>query len=103
MILEPKLPAKRICGDSCGRGMLALRFGAAPSRGCFLSSLNLLLRSRAEIAGCTESCSRFPAAAWPSLSIKVAVMGFLVFVGVGTMELAKASLRSSRWHASMGR
>lgn len=96
IILEPKLPAKSIRGDSCGRRVLALRFGSRPSRSCFLSTLNLLRLSPAEAASCTEAWTRFSAVtASCSLWIKTAVMVFLMFEGVRTMELGKASLRSS--------
>lgn len=83
--------------------MLALRYESRPSGSCFLSTLNPRRRSRAEAASCTEAWSPFSAVtASCSLWIKMAVMVFLMFEGVGTMELGKASLRSSWPYASMG-
>lgn len=102
MILEPKLPAKNIRGDSSGRGMLAIGLGFLPLLSSFLSSLNLRRCSRAESGSCTGACSRSPAVV-PSgpLWIDMTVMVFLVSEGVRTMELGKASLRSSGRHANM--
>lgn len=103
MILEPKLPSKSIWGDSCGRGMHAALLGSVPSRSLFLSSLNLWRCSRAEFGSCTGSCSRsLTVAASRPLWIDMAVMVFLVSEGVCTMELGKASLRSSVWSENMG-
>ncbi|PQZ93738.1 hypothetical protein CQ018_08775 [Arthrobacter sp. MYb227] len=103
MILEPKLPAKSIRSDSCGSWMLAFRLEFLPSRNSLLSSLNLRLLSRVEITICIGACSLFPAVvASHPLWINMEVMVFLEPEVVRTIELGKASLRSSWRHANMG-